>query len=353
MAQSQAQPQPGNRALDVTDLKLREEAGSFPAPTVEAEAATLAELGAATEVSSRRQASLWGDAWRRLIRNRLAVIGMVIVVSFTIIAVAAPVIAPYNENDAVFDVLYDDSGRLDQTDYRIINELKGFAPSWTWPMGLDQNGRDVFSRMMYGARVSLVVGVLAQVIILLIGVPIGAAAGYYGGQIDNILMRVVDVVYAIPQLLLVLLIVNWRGPGLANIFLAIGLVGWVTETRLVRGQFLSLREQEYVKAAKVAGASGPYIIARHLLPNSLTPIIVALTFGIPTAIFTEAALSFVGVGIRPPQASWGQMVGEGQEFVRSYPHLLLFPSLAIGLTMLGFTFLGDGLRDALDPKGND
>jgi ABC-type dipeptide/oligopeptide/nickel transport system permease subunit len=166
-------------------------------------------------------------------------------------------------------------------------------------------------------------------------------------------MRVVDVVYAITQLLLVLLIVNWRGSGLANIFLAIGLVGWVTETRLVRGQFLSLREQEYVKASKVAGASGPYIILRHLLPNSLTPIIVALTFGIPTAIFTEAALSFVGVGIRPPQASWGQMVGIGQTFVRSYPHLLLFPTLAIGLTMLGFTFLGDGLRDALDPKGND
>ena len=353
MAQSQAQPQPGNRALDGADLTLRDDAQGFPAPIVEAEAAPLAELGAGQEVSSRRQASLWGDAWRRLIRNRLAVIGMAIVVSFTAIALLAPVIAPYSENEAVFEVLKDENNRLDQTDYRIINQLKGFEPNWTWPMGLDQNGRDVFSRMMYGARVSLVVGVLAQVIILIIGVPLGAIAGYYGGQTDNILMRVVDVVYAIPQLLLVLLIVNWRGPGLANIFLAIGLVGWVTETRLVRGQFLSLREQEYVKAAKVAGASGPYIIVRHLLPNSLTPIIVALTFGIPTAIFTEAALSFVGVGIRPPQASWGQMVGEGQEFVRSYPHLLLFPTLAIGLTMLGFTFLGDGLRDALDPKGND
>ena len=355
MAQSHAQPQPGNRALDAADLKLREEAVSFPAPMEEAEAAPLAELGAAQETVSRRQASLWGDAWRRLIRNRLAVIGMVIVVTFTLIAIFAPVIAPYSQEEAVFVVLKEDnpSGQFDATEQGIIRDLRGFPPSWTWPMGLDENGRDVFSRMMYGARVSLVVGVLAQFIILAIGVPIGAIAGYYGGQVDNALMRLVDVVYAIPQLLLVLLIVNWRGPGLTNIFLAIGLVGWVTETRLVRGQFLSLREQEYVKASRVAGASGPYIIVRHLLPNSLTPIIVALTFGIPTAIFTEAALSFVGVGIRPPQASWGQMVGQGQDLVRSYPHLLFFPTAAIGLTMLGFTFLGDGLRDALDPKGND
>jgi ABC-type dipeptide/oligopeptide/nickel transport system permease subunit len=200
------------------------------------------------------------------------------------------------------------------------------------------------------------VGVVSQLIVLAIGVPIGAIAGFYGGRTDNFLMRIVDVIYAIPQVLLVLLFVNWLGPGLVNIFLAIGLIGWVTMTRLVRGQFLTLREQEYVKASRVAGASGGYIILRHMLPNSLTPIIVALTFGIPTAIFTEAAISFVGVGIRPPQASWGQMVGEASQrigLVQSAPHLLLFPVVAIGLTMLGFTFLGDGLRDALDPKGND
>ncbi|MDQ3168465.1 MAG: ABC transporter permease, partial [Chloroflexota bacterium] len=189
----------------------------------------------------------------------------------------------------------------------------------------------------------------------LIGVPVGALAGYLGGAVDNTLMRAVDVIYAIPQLLLVLLFVNWWGSGLTNVFLALGLVGWVTIARLVRGQFLALREQEYVNAARVSGASGIQIMFKHLLPNSLTPIIVAMTFGIPTAIFTEAALSFVGVGIMPPQASWGQMVGNASQsgYVQSDPHMLLFPVAAIGLTMLGFTFLGDGLRDALDVKGVD
>jgi ABC-type dipeptide/oligopeptide/nickel transport system permease subunit len=189
MAQSQAHHQPGNRALDGADLTLREEAQSFPAPYQEAEAATLADLGATWEVTSRRQASLWGDAWRRLIRNRLAVVGIVIVAGFTIIAALAPLIAPYGQEEKVFAVLQDDSGRLDQSDYAIINDLKGLSPSWTFPMGLDADGRDVFSRMMFGARVSLVVGVLAQIIILVIGVPIGAIAGYYGGWTDNLLMR--------------------------------------------------------------------------------------------------------------------------------------------------------------------
>jgi len=313
-------------AFEPTSLEL-ELAGGVPAGVL-----------AVPDATPRRQASLWGDAWRRLVRNRLALIGLIVVVTFVIVALLAPWIAPYGENEVV--------------DPRLVNQ----PPSWTWPMGLDRNGRDVFSRIVYGARVSLLVGVVSQMIVLAIGIPIGAIAGYYSGRMDNFIMRAVDVVYAIPQVLLVLLFVNWRGPGLTNIFLAIGLIGWVTISRLVRGQFLTLREQEYVKASKVAGAGGSYIIGRHMLPNSLTPIIVALTFGIPTAIFTEAAISFIGVGIRPPQASWGQMVGEAAQQisrVQTYPHMLLFPVIAIGLTMLGFTFLGDGLRDALDPKGND
>jgi oligopeptide transport system permease protein len=337
MSHPQAGSAEQDRPIDTIELSLRHLETDFPAPYDAAETGSLTALGAEAEAIPRRHASLWGDAWRRLVRNRLAVIGLFIVTSFMLIAIFAPVLAPYGENEVV--------------DVRLTRE----HPSWTWPMGLDANGRDIFSRMMYGARVSLLVGVVAQIIVLAIGVPVGAIAGYYSGNTDNVLMRFVDVIYAIPQLLLVLLFVNLLGPGLTNIFLAIGLIGWVTEARLVRGQFLTLREQEFVKAAKVAGASGRYIILRHLIPNSMTPIIVALTFGIPTAIFIEASISFVGVGIRPPQASWGQMVGIGSQpgYVQSDPHMLLFPVLAIGLTMLGFTFLGDGLRDALDPKGND
>jgi oligopeptide transport system permease protein len=262
---------------------------------------------------------------------------MVLVAIFAVVAIFAPVIAPYGEREVVSP------------------ELVRYDPSWTWPMGLDQNGRDVFSRVVWGARVSLFVGVVAYIIVLLIAIPVGSIAGYFGGWVDNVIMRVVDVVFTIPQVLLVLMFVNWRGPGVTNIFLAIGIIGWVTEARLIRGQFLTLREQDYIKASRVAGANPLYIIGRHLLPNSLTPIIVAATFGVPAAIFTEAAVSFAGVGIRPPQASWGQMVGLASQtgYIRTDPHLLLFPVLAIGLTMLAFTFLGDGLRDALDPKGND
>lgn len=292
-------------------------------------------LAEAAEAAPGREASLWGDAWRRLVRNKLAVVGLITASMLVLMAIFAPLIAPYGENEVVDSSL-------------ILTE-----PSWYFPMGIDQNGRDVFSRVVYGARVSLLVGVASQIIILAIGVPIGAVAGFFSGRVDNFLMRAVDVVYAIPQLLLVLLIVNMRGPGMANIFIAIGITGWVTMTRLVRGQMLSIREQEYVKASRVSGAGSAYIIVRHMLPNSMTPIIVAITFGIPIAIFIEAALSFVGVGIRPPQASWGQMVGTGQNYIRAVQHLMLFPSLAIALTMLSFTFLGDGLRDALDVRHND
>ncbi|MBA2755309.1 MAG: ABC transporter permease [Chloroflexia bacterium] len=332
MAQTRASDNPIDR-LETVPLP----GAVAPGPLAEAAVVPGGAGRLGDSLANPRQRSLWGDSWRRLLKNRLAVIGLVVVTTFIVMAALAPVIAPYNQSE-------------------VVNPgLTRLEPSWTWPAGLDQNGRDIFSRLLYGARVSLVVGVLAQVLILLIGVPIGAMAGYYGGTVDNLLMRFVDVIYAVPQLLLVMIFLNLFGPGLTNIFIAIGLVGWVTEARLVRGQFLSLREQEYVNAARVSGASGIQIMFKHLLPNSLTPIIVAMTFGIPTAIFTEAALSFVGVGIMPPQASWGQMVGNASQsgYVQSDPHMLLFPVAAIGLTMLGFTFLGDGLRDALDVKGVD
>ena len=283
-----------------------------------------------------KQRSLWTDAIRRLLRNKLAVIGLFVVALFALVALFAPWIAPYGQSEVV--------------DPRLAR----MGPSMAWPMGLDQNGRDIFSRLVYGARVSLTVGLVAETIILIIGITVGALAGYFAGKTDTLLMRLVDVVYAIPQILLVMIFLNLFGPGLQNIFIAIGIVGWVTEARLLRSQFLTLRESEYVSAARVSGAGPRRLILRHMLPNSLTPLIVAATFGVPTAIFTEASLSYVGVGIMPPQASWGQMVGDASVagYIQTAPHMLLFPVLAVGLTMLGFTFLGDGLRDALDVKGD-
>ncbi len=281
-----------------------------------------------------RRASLWGDALRRLLRNRLAMFGLAVIIFFSFLAIFAPVIAPHDYAEQFWDHIAE-------------------YPSPQFPLGTDLNGRDMLSRMIYGARVSMTVGLVAQCIVVLIGVPIGAIAGYYGGKLDTAIMRFVDIMYAFPTLLFVILIMTMLGKGLFNIFIAIGLVGWVTLSRLVRAQVLSLREKEFVKAARTMGASTGRIILRHILPNALTPIIVAVTFGIPQAIFTEAALSFIGVGINPPTPSWGQMVGEYQQYIRSYWHMSLFPALAIGLLMLGFTFFGDGLRDALDPRMNE
>ena len=213
-----------------------------------------------------------------------------------------------------------------------------------------QVGRDLLSRMIYGARVSMLVGLGAQVIVVAIGVPLGALSGYLGGRVDLYLMRVVDVMYAFPNLLFVILVMSMLGAGLTNIFIAIGLTGWVGIARQTRAQVLAIKEKEYIEAARGMGARFARMLGRHVLPNALTPIVVAVSFGIPQAIFTEAALSFIGVGINPPTPSWGQMVGEGQQYLRTYLHLSIFPSIAIAITMLSFTFLGDGIRDALDPK---
>ena len=224
------------------------------------------------------------------------------------------------------------------------------GPSAQYLLGNDPLGRDILSRLIYGARVSMIIGLGSQIIVLLIGVPLGAIAGYYGGKIDLVLMRIVDVMYAFPTLLFVILLMTMLGAGMLNIFIALGLTSWVTICRLTRAQFLTLRQKDFVMAAESIGSPANRIIWRHLFPNALTPIIVAITFGIPTAIFTEAALSFIGVGISPPTPSWGQMVGESQKYLRSYWHMATFPAIAIGLTMLSFSFLGDGLRDALDPR---
>ncbi|OLC16104.1 MAG: peptide ABC transporter permease [Candidatus Rokubacteria bacterium 13_1_40CM_69_27] len=278
-----------------------------------------------------RGTSLWQDALRRLRRNRLAMAGAVVVVLLCLVAIFADVLAPYPYTKTNF-------GRLNE------------APSRDYPLGTDQLGRDLLSRMIYGARISMLVGLGAQVVIVLIGVPIGALSGYLGGRVDLFLTRLIDVMYAFPRLLFVILVMSALGAGLTNIFIAIGLTGWVGIARQTRAQVLGLKAQEFVEGARALGAGSGRLLGRHILPNALTPIVVLVTFGIPEAIFTEAALSFIGVGINPPTPSWGQMVGEGQQYLRSYWHLCVFPSIAIAVTMLSFTFLGDGVRDALDPK---
>jgi oligopeptide transport system permease protein len=303
-------------------------ASSTPASGTELAAVAVAVASGAPRV---RSSSLWRDGVRRLRRNRLAVAGGVVIAVLCFVAIFADFLAPLPYTKSNF-------GRLNE------------APSRDYLLGTDQLGRDLLSRMIYGARVSMLVGLGAQVIVVLIGVPIGALSGYLGGRVDMFLTRFVDVMYAFPRLLFVILLMSMLGAGLTNIFIAIGLTGWVGIARQTRAQVLAIKEKEFVDGARALGAGFNRLLVRHILPNALTPIVVAVTFGIPEAIFTEAALSFIGVGINPPTPSWGQMVGEGQQFIRSYWHLCVFPSIAIAITMLSFTFFGDGVRDALDPK---
>jgi oligopeptide transport system permease protein len=287
----------------------------------------------ATNVNNivRPHHTLWGDAFVRLRRNKLAVAGGIFIILLTLAAIFAPLITPYTfDKQILTDVLQGPS-----------------AKHW---LGTDQLGRDAFSRLIYGARTSLAVGVFTQIIVLAIGLPVGAFAGYAGGRIDNYLMRFVDVMYAFPDILLIILLRSIFGGSIYMIFLAIGLVSWVGISRLVRGQILSLKERDYVNAARSMGGSGEYITRRHLLPNSLGPVIVAVTFNIPRAIFAEAALSYIGIGVKPPTPSWGTMISDGNTVIFASPHLVIVPAVAIALLMLAFTFLGDGLRDALDPR---
>ncbi|MFZ5916846.1 MAG: ABC transporter permease [Chloroflexota bacterium] len=295
---------------------------------------------------SPRERGLYRDAVRRFFRNRLAVLGLVLTVSLIVMAVFADdwfiALALGREAKPV----------IARTTYeKIFFGPVGAFPSKDFWMGTDLNGRDLWSRIVYGARISLSIGLLAQLVAFTIGIPLGSIAGWKGGRMDFVVMRMVDVMSAIPTLLFAYLIMARLGAGFWNVMLAIGITSWISICRLTRAQFLALREKEFIEASRMIGAGTWRIIRYHLLPNSLAAIIVSLTLGIPTAIFAEASLSFLGVGINPPTPSWGQMLGrDGVTNMTYFWHLAFFPALMIAFTMLGFTLMGDGLRDALDPQ---
>lgn len=312
---------------------------------------TAQERAAELNVLVRKQRSLWQDAWYRLVRNRAAVVGMVIVVLFLLIAAIVPFLTDWG---ILRDPLKQDTP----------NQL--MEPFWTtsqyhnakYPLGSDQLGRDILSRLLWSTRVSMLVGFVPVAIIFMVGVTIGLTAGYFGGWVDQLLMRITDVIYAFPDLLFLFIIMatlrntalgDIQG-GLFLIFVAIAIVNWVGLARLVRGQVLSLKEREFVEAARAIGASPSRIMSRHLFPNLLAPVIVSVAFGIPNAMLAEATLSFFGIGIKPPTASWGVMINEGFVVFSATPWPVLLPALCISVVMLAFTFLGDGLRDALDPR---
>lgn len=286
--------------------------------------------------------SLWRDARRRFFRNKLAVAGLVVVTIIVLIAIFADVIQRYDPTKSLY-VRGPNAPSLSNQNYQ--------PPSAEHWFGTDKSDRDLWSRMVHGARISLLVGVVVQVIVLLVGVPLGLLAGYLGGWLDTVIMRITDIFYGFPSLLLALLLLSAFGGQIFWVFIAIAVGTWPTMARLVRGQVLSLREKEFVEAARALGVKKGRIMFRHIFPNTLGPLIVAVSFGVPEAILTESFLGYIGVSVPPPATSWGQLVNDGfQAFQSNPPTILLFPALAIAITVMSLNFIGDGLRDALDPK---
>lgn len=282
-------------------------------------------------VKKRKKNSKAADIFKRLKRNKMAMVGLVILVVLLLTAFLADWIAPYGFEEQNLD-----------------NMLMG--PTIEHIFGTDEFGRDLFSRIVYGSRVSLMVGFIAVIISVLSGGLLGAIAGYFGGMIDNVIMRIMDVLLAIPSILLAISISASLGPGLVNLMIAVGISSIPGYARLVRASVLSIRNVEYIEAARSVGAGDFSIIIKHIIPNVLSPVIVQATLGVAFAILTAAGLSFIGLGIQPPNPEWGAMLSSGRGYIRDYPHLTLFPGLAIMTTILALNFLGDGLRDALDPK---
>jgi len=277
--------------------------------------------------------SLWSNSWYRLKQNRLAMIGLFILIILVLISLLTPWIAPYSYEA---QDLY----------------LGATPPSVEHWLGTDTFGRDMLTRIMYGSRVSLAVGFLATAVSLIIGVTWGTVSGFSGGRIDAVMMRIVDILYALPFIIFVILLMVIFGRNLFLLFMAIGAVEWLTMARIIRGQVLSIREKEYIDSAIMTGISMRRIITRHVIPNTIGPIIVYTTLTIPSVILLESFLSFLGLGIQPPMCSWGLLINYGVETMEEYPWLLIFPGLVLSITLFSLNFLGDGLRDALDPKSS-
>lgn len=273
----------------------------------------------------------WKAFWLRFKKNKMAVIGGVFVLILIALAILAPYIAPYPYDEPHYTRAFE-------------------GPSKDFIFGTDALGRDLFSRILYSLRNASIIGFGSQFVVLIIGGILGAVAGFKGGWIDKFIMSIVDIMFAFPTFLFNVILVTALGRGLFTIFLAIGLTGWAGMARLVRGQVLYLKNSEFVEAAKAAGASTFYIIRKHILPNMIGPILVNLAFGVPGAMMTESGLAVIGMGVRPPMPSWGNLIGEGIGMMMAFPHLLIFPAVTFAFTLISFTFLADGLRDAFNPR---
>ena len=321
-----------------------------------------------TEKKIGKSKSLWIDSLHRLLRNKAAVIGIVYIIIIVIMTIFADKLAtaPYDKQ------ILHDQNVIPAWVAKLLPSMAVYAPiSDKYLLGADKLGRDIFSRILYGGRVSLTVALFAPLLSLLIGVTFGALSGFAGGKVDTVMMRIVDILYAFPSLLFIILLMTYfkgtssadtgtfayyvsrldaRLNGILFIFVGIAITSWHTMARLARGQVLSVRKGEYIEAARLVGAGNSRIISRHILPNIIGPLIVAITMEIPLFISIEAFLSFIGIGVNPPMPSWGSMISDGAEVLRSYPNQVLFPALVLAATMFAFNFLGDGLRDALDPR---
>ncbi|MBB6632718.1 ABC transporter permease [Cohnella thailandensis] len=293
--------------------------------------APLRKDATAGEKITRKSLTAWQDIWYRLKGNKLAMFGLWVIVAVVLLAIFIPVFSPFSHD---------------------TNELanKNAAPSWTHWFGTDNLGRDMLVRTMTGAQISLFVGVMAAIIDFFIGIIYGAIMGYFGGKVDEIMNRISEILYAVPNLLVTILLLVVMEPSLTTIIVAMSITGWINMAWIVRGQMISLKNQEYALASQVLGAGHMRILFRHLIPNAMGPIIVTVTLSVPSAIFTEAFLSFLGLGVQSPKASWGTMISDSIGAMTLFPWRLFFPAFFLSLTMFAFNVLGDGLRDAFDPK---